>query len=114
MDVRAKVMERLPMELWAHVASFLPFERLVPTFWALRRAGMLPATYTTPSHSLLQFCACHSARDDEAADESFPPLDAPLDSTLREWFGACAVDDAMRLCRGQPDAVLEYLMRRYT
>ena len=47
----------LPMELWAHVAFFLPFESLLDTFWALRRSGLLPATGTSPSNALLQFCS---------------------------------------------------------
>ena len=51
---------RLPMELWAHIASFLPLEALIPTFWSLRRAGVLPITCTPPANALLQFGVHHA------------------------------------------------------
>ena len=96
----------LPMDLWAHVASFLPFDELLPTFWSLRKAGLLPATYTTPSQSFLQFCALVSQEEEE---ESYQ-LDVHLHKTLCEWFDPSIVDYSIRLCRGHPDAVLEHLM----
>ena len=51
---------RLPMELWAHIATFLPEDELLTTFWALRRAGALPWTGTPPANAYLQFASTAS------------------------------------------------------
>ena len=60
----------LPMEVWARIASFIPFPDLLRTFHTLQAAGALPDTHTTPSNALLQFCAehGHTDEDDEFAD----------------------------------------------
>lgn len=100
-------MTRLPTDLWARVASFLPFDALIPTFWALRRAGMLPATHTTPSQSLLQFCSqCEQPEDAPQSHDLEPHFHA----TLCEWFTPEMVAYSVQLCDGQPDRILEYLL----
>ena len=99
----------LPMELWAHVAFFLPFESLLDTFWALRRSGLLPATGTSPSNALLQFC---SEQTGEAAEPPLPPPDEHLFSVFTEMGFSCAlVERAHALCGGNAEAMLEYLVR---
>lgn len=103
---------RLPMELWAYVATFVPFGDLLPTFWALRRAGALPATHTTPSQSLLQFCALH--RGDAQERETRRAFDPRLKAALYEWFEPAVVDYSVELCRGHADAVLDHLMRAHS
>ena len=45
------------MEVWAHVAIYIPFSERLRAFRALYRAGCLPNTNTTPSNAFLQFCS---------------------------------------------------------
>ena len=101
---------RLPMELWARIAHFLPFEQVLPTFWALRRALVLPYTHTPPANALLQFCA-----DLPPPPPPPPPTIAPtFRSGLRDvGFSDAEIDEAVRLCHGHDNAIVEFLLTRY-
>lgn len=103
-------MQRLPMEVWSHVASFLPFDALIPTFWALRRAGLLPFTGTTPSNALLQFCSERGVQEEEEEEPS-EDLDADVHRSLQEMgFDDAAILSASRMCRGNANATLAFLL----
>jgi len=101
---------RLPMEVWAHVAHFLPFNELISTFWALRRANLLPYTNTPASNALLQFCS-----------EVSEPIDAPVRTitlTLRNGlvelgFSDSEIDHAISICNANDQAMIEFLFARY-
>lgn len=100
-------MQRLPMEVWSHVASFLPFDLLLPTFWVLRRAGLLPFTGTTPSNALLQFCSDRSVEEEEPSED----LDADVHRSLQEMgFDDTAILRASRMYRGNAHATLAFLL----
>lgn len=97
------------MEVWARIASFLPFPDLIQTFWTLRRAGALPLTYTTPSNALLQFCS-ESTEYDETIDGEYL-VDQQVWNTLNEMgFSDERIHHAAQLCEGNVDSILEYLI----
>lgn len=98
----------LPMELWARVASFLPFSMLMDTFWALRHAGLLPDTGTHASNAFLQFCAEVSCEEDEEAHYEIP-LDMRV-ILLEMGFDNALIDYSVQLCRGRHEAVYDYLI----
>lgn len=101
----------LPMELWAHVASFLPFSELVPTFWALRRARMLPVTHTPPANALLQFCSEHTdAAVDTDAEERAVRHRTALRMLLVMGFHSHVAERVLALTDSHIEPALEYLV----
>lgn len=103
----------LPMEVWSRVATFLPFESLLPTFWSLRDARILPDTHTNASNAFLQFCTGVMEVQEETEEEDrVYDLSDEMRATLdRMGFDHDLVERATRLCRGRDDAVLDYLLR---
>ena len=105
------MLNRLPMEVWARVASFLPFDSLIETFWTLRRAGVLPYTHTPPSNALLQFCSEVRNVEEDAWVAALTTIDADTHGALRDMgFSSVQIDRAVHLCNGNIDAILEYLL----
>lgn len=101
----------LPMEVWARIATFLPFEELVRTFRSLAVARALPDTRTTASNALLQFCSEACGPEEEASRHY--ELTEDMRAILVEMgFDANLVDRATQLCRGHEEAVFDYLLRR--
>lgn len=97
------------MEVWARVASHVPFSMLLDTFWSLTHAGLLPETHTHASNAFLQFCSEVPAAEgggvitDDADGETRCIM-------LNMGFDPANVSRAMRVCRGNRIAVLEYLL----
>lgn len=96
------------MDVWAHIASFMPFDELLGAFWALRRAGLLPYTHSTPSNAFLQFASEH-AEVVERETQTYT-IDTYLHKTFCEIFDPALVDYSVHLNRGNHDAVLEHLL----
>lgn len=92
------------MELWAHVAFFLPFSEVFGAFWALRRAMVLPLTGTPPGNALLQFCSEVREEEEEEIDPEI------LGYFVAMGFEASRVEDAMRRYPCDVDLVIEFLM----
>ena len=70
---------RLPMELWAHIATFIPFDELMTTFWALRRSQFLPVTNTHAVNAFLQF----SSEVNEHQTSEFSLSESPSSFCMR-------------------------------
>lgn len=83
------------MEVWARVASFLPFSTLLDTFWSLTNAGLLPDTGTNAPNAFLQFCS--DQREEEA-------------SLLEMGFDPVDVASAIRECGNNFEAVVDHLL----
>lgn len=97
------------MEVWARVASFLPFSSLLDTFWALTNAGLLPDTGTNASNAFLQFCSEVRTEDEEERERSPMTLEN-YRLLLQMGFEADMVSVALRLCRGNLDATFDCLL----
>lgn len=104
----------LPMEVWSRVATFLPFESLLNTFWSLTTVHILPDTRTNASNAFLQFCSgvaaeqALSQQEEEVYDVSQDMREALSDM----GFDADQIEFAIQLCEGREDAVLDYLLNR--
>ena len=97
----------LPMDIWAHVAFFIPFSELFATFDALYKAGALPDTQTTQSNALLQFCSEHQC------DETEHKIHIPswFICTLETMgFSQEVIEYAAILCNGNSDSIIEFLV----
>ena len=103
----------LPMEVWSRVATFLPFESLLDTFWSLTNVRVLPDTRTNASNAFLQFCSGVAA--EQALSQQEEVYDVPQD--MREaltdmGFDADQIEFAIQLCEGREEAVVDYLLNR--
>ena len=97
-------MPPLPMEMWAHIASFIPFHELHDTFWALRMAWLLPPTHTPPGNALLQFCTeTRPVGDGHVAMADMEQLNAM-------GFDMHLVEYAASLHPGNLDAAIDFLL----
>lgn len=102
---------QLPMEIWAHVASFLPFSELVPTFQSLYTAGVLPDTDTTSSNALLQFCSEHGYHEEESDLITVP--NKLWTTLLQMGFEGNLIEYAMILCHGNEPQVVDFLLNHH-
>ena len=97
------------MEVWARVASFIPFPSLLSTFWALTDAGLLPETQTNPSNAFLQFCSEIADADDQVECNTMHDTYTLL---LEMGFDHDIVTHALHICRGNLESVLDYIMHQ--
>ena len=98
----------LPMEVWSRVATFLPFESLLHTFWSLTTARILPDTRTNASNAFLQFCSgvlCEDSVENEVYDI---PRETRM-ALIHMGFDANHIERAVQLCEGRENSVLDYL-----
>ena len=100
---------RLPMEIWSHIAKYIPFPYLIDTFWALRRAALLPLTYTTPSNALIQFCSEHtiSSDDEELVHHEREAITQRL---LEMGFDRASIDSALCEYDGDIHSILNHFL----
>ena len=104
-------MVELPMEIWARIASFLPFSELVPTFQILYDANILPDTGTTASNALLQFSSEHGYVSDD--DEVVVP-NSFVFSLLQMGFGEDLIEYAVIVCNSNQERIIDFLLNHYT
>lgn len=101
----------LPMEVWARVATFLSFDTLLYTFWALEGARLLPPTETNASNAFLQFCSEVGASPQEEETDVVYDVSFETRLMLREMgVDATLIDRAVRLCRGREEGVWDYIL----
>lgn len=102
----------LPMDVWSHVAMYIPFPDRIGTFRALRCIGLLSDTNTTPSNALLQFCseADRMERECEEGTESRASNDRNVRVLLDMGFNDDEVRLALRLTHGSLDWAVEHLL----
>ena len=103
------MLPELPMEVWARVASFIPFPSLLSTFWALTNAGLLPETGTNSSNAFLQFCSQVSEEEEEEEIE-IDDLEGTYAYLVEMGFDPDLVIHAIRMCRGNLEAILEFVI----
>ncbi len=103
----------LPMEVWSRVATFLPFESLLSTFWSLTKVHILPDTQTNPSNAFLQFCS--GVVDEQDDDTQIKVYEIPQDmhEALNDMgFESDQIEFAIQLCEGREEAIIDYLLNR--
>lgn len=102
------------MEMWSHVAVYIPFVDRLRTFRSLRCAGLIPDTNTNPSNAFLQFCseADRIEREEMRDDESCTRI--ATEESVRVLLGMGFNDDevrlALRLTHGSLYGAVEQLL----
>lgn len=103
----------LPMEVWSRVATFLPFESLLSTFWSLTEVHILPDTQTNPSNAFLQFCSGVVNEQDHDTQTQVYEIPQDMHDALNDMgFESDQIEFAIQLCEGREEAVLDYLLNR--
>lgn len=106
----------LPMEVWSHIAVYVPFSDRLRTFHALRCTGCLPDTHTNASNAFLQFCSEADRIERECAEEEEERNGNPLRTEERVrvlvdmGFNHDEVRMALRLTNGAMEGAMEYLL----